>query len=149
MKQRNTLTLIIGSLLFLIFVVLPLHFPGPPDGSGGVSQPSTSPLPFTMGRSTGLKFKLPTQSKGNTFDKRIQNFEDTSNRPSPGRTQPLISVAGWTISNPGVFFSAFPSGSVDEAKPVLEGLVRNAKSGVVGNHPFSFRLHRHEPAKIR
>src|SRR5437773_5662315 len=44
--------------------------------------------------------------------------------------------AGWKIDNPQLFFPRF-SGSTTRAEESLEGLVRNAYSGVVGKHPFS------------
>ena len=49
----------------------------------------------------------------------------------------LISVyVGWKISQPDLFFPRF-AGSTNRAEESLEGLVRNAYSGIVGRHPFS------------
>src|SRR5438094_553927 len=74
-----------------------------------------------------------------SFNEGIQNFEDTLETALNGdRYNLLISVyAGWTISNPNVFFSSFPTGTVEEAEKRLQDAIRNAKVGVVGKHPFS------------
>ena len=44
---------------------------------------------------------------------------------------------GWRITDPKVFFPKFAGGSVTEAEKVLEGMVRSAKSAVIGKHPLS------------
>jgi membrane protease subunit HflC len=140
MKQRNTLTLIIGSLLLLVFVVLLFTFQVRQTEVVVVTTFDKPTAFYDGSEKPGLKFKLPRPIQNYyTFDKRIQNFEDTL-EPALTRDNQnlLISVyAGWTISDPKVFFSAFPGGTVDEAKPILEGLIRNDKAGVVGLHPFS------------
>ncbi|MCI0540722.1 MAG: protease modulator HflC [Verrucomicrobiales bacterium] len=140
MKQRNTLTLVIGSLLLLIFVVLLFTFQVRQTEVAVVTTFDKPSALYDGSIKPGLKFKLPSPiQKVFTFDKRIQNFEDTlESALTRDAFNLLISVyAGWTISDPAVFFSAFPNGTVEEAKPVLEALVRNHKAGVVGRHPFS------------
>ncbi|MDB6109592.1 MAG: hflC 2, partial [Pedosphaera sp.] len=44
---------------------------------------------------------------------------------------------GWKISDPQAFFPKFANGSIVEAEKTLEGLVRSAKSAVIGKHPLS------------
>jgi membrane protease subunit HflC len=44
---------------------------------------------------------------------------------------------GWRITDPQAFFPKFAGGSMAEAEKVLEGLLRSAKSAVVGKHPLS------------
>ena len=44
---------------------------------------------------------------------------------------------GWKISDAQAFFPKFENGSVPDAEKKLEGLIRTAKSAVVGNHPLS------------
>lgn len=140
MKQRNWVTLVIGIVLLLIFGVLLFTFQVRQTEVAVVTtfnKPSSS---YDGSDRPGLKFKLPAPIQDvYKFDKRVQNFEDTlESALTRDGLNLLISVyAGWTISDPKVFFSAFPSGTVDEAKPVLEALVRNHKAGVVGRHPFS------------
>jgi membrane protease subunit HflC len=49
----------------------------------------------------------------------------------------LISVyVGWNVSDPTIFLTRF-NGDTNKAKASLEGLIRNAYSGIVGRHPFS------------
>ena len=45
--------------------------------------------------------------------------------------------AGWKISKPADFFPKFANGSTEEAAKTLEGLVRSAKSAVIGKHKLS------------
>src|SRR5215510_1158324 len=140
MKQRNWITLIIGFLLLLIFAALLFSFQVRQTEVVVVTTFDKPTAFYDGSKEPGLKFKLPFPiQKFHRFDKRIQNFEDTL---EPALTQDglnlLISVyAGWTISDPKVFFSAFPSGTVGEAQPILEALIRNDKQAVVGKHPFS------------
>jgi membrane protease subunit HflC len=44
---------------------------------------------------------------------------------------------GWRITDPMIFFPKFAGGSVTEAEKTLEGILRSAKSGIVGRHPLS------------
>src|SRR5437762_5601061 len=140
MKQRNAITLIIGLLLLLIFVVLLFTFEVRQTEVAVVTT-FDKPTGFYDGsKEPGLKFKLPRPIQNVfRFDKRIQNFEDTfESALTHDAYNLLISVyAGWSISDPKVFFSSFPSGSVAEAQPRLEDLIRNKKQAVVGQHDFS------------
>jgi len=74
------------------------------------------------------------------FDQRVQNFED---KFTEGLTQNgfnlLTSVyVGWKITDPKAFFPKFAgSEPIAEAEKVLQGLLSNAKSAVVGKHPLS------------
>ena len=75
------------------------------------------------------------------FDQRVQNFED---KFTEGLTQNgfnlLTSVyIGWKITDPQAFFPKFAGSSqpIAEAEKVLQGLLSNAKSAVVGKHPLS------------
>jgi len=75
------------------------------------------------------------------FDKRVQNFED---KFTEGLTQNgfnlLTSVyVGWKITDPMAFFPKFAGSSepIAEAEKVLQGLLSNAKSAIVGKHPLS------------
>jgi membrane protease subunit HflC len=49
-----------------------------------------------------------------------------------------VSVyAGWRISEPTAFFPKFAGGSMAEAERALQEIIRDAKSAVIGQHPFS------------
>ena len=84
-----------------------------------------------------MRWPYPFQ-KVHKFDKRIHNFESKFEQVlTPDGYSLLIMVyAGWNISQPDLFFPRF-NGSIKQAEENLEGLVRNAYSGVVGKHPFS------------
>ncbi len=135
--NRKPLTLFIGALLMLIVGLLLFTFQ---------VRKSEVAVVTTFGKPTGditepgayLKWPWPIQ-KVYKFDQRVQNFED---KLTEGLTQDsfnlLTSVyVGWKITEPKAFFPKFASGSIPEAEKVLEGLLRSAKSAVIGKHPLS------------
>jgi modulator of FtsH protease HflC len=137
--KRNTLTLIVG--IFLLFIVGLLLF---------VFQVRKSEVVVvtTFGKPTreytqpGAYFRWPWGIQMvHRFDQRIQNFED---KVTEGLTSDsfnlLTSVyVGWRITQPTNFFPKFAGTSkpIAEAERVLERLLSNAKSAVVGKHPLS------------
>ena len=134
--KRNALTLTIGSLLLLIFVLLLFFFQ---VRQGEIALMTTFGKPTRDIADPGLYLKWPWPiQKVQKFDKRIQNLEDKFEET---QTQDGINVvvsvyAGWTISNPKIFRERF-NDSVQRAQIDLEGLVRSAKNAVVGQHLFS------------
>ncbi len=135
--NRKPLTLFIGALLMVIVCLLLFTFQ---------VRKSEVAVVTTFGKPTGdftepgpyLKWPWPIQ-KVYKFDQRVQNFED---KLTEGLTQDsfnlLTSVyVGWKITEPKAFFPKFASGSIPEAEKVLEGLLRSAKSAVIGKHPLS------------
>ncbi len=134
--KRNLITVSIGGLLLLIFVLLLFIFQ--------VRQTEVAVV-TTFGRATRpikeagpyLKWPWPIQ-KVHKFDNRIHNFEGKFEQvlTSDGNSLLLMVYVGWSISEPENFFPRF-NGSIPKAEESLEGLVRNSYSGVVGNHPFS------------
>jgi membrane protease subunit HflC len=134
--KRNTLTLAIGILLVVIFLFQMCFFQ--------VRQTEVA-LVTTFGKPTreefepGLKTKWPWPiQRVLKFDKRVQNLEDTfeQNFTSDGRNIIITVYAGWRISNASVFRERF-AGSIIRAENELKSVVRSAKDGVVGSHPFS------------
>src|ERR1041385_121712 len=135
--KKNTLTLIIGALLILLFAVLLF-----------VYQVRTTQVAVvtTFGKSTrdvtepGAYLKLPWPvQKVYYFDIRVQNFED---KLSEGLTSDSINLittvyVGWRITDPKTFFPKFPGGSVIEAQKRLEGVLRTYEKAVLGKHPMS------------
>jgi membrane protease subunit HflC len=146
--KRNSLTLLIGGLLLLIFVLLLF-----------VYQVRTTEvvLVTTFGKPTRevtepgayLKWPWPIQ-RVHRFDKRIQNFEGRFEETlTEDQYNLLIMVyVGWTIADPTRFLQLFANGSVAEAERSLENLVRSAKTAVVGRHPFAHFIST-EPAKLK
>jgi modulator of FtsH protease HflC len=135
--KRNTVTVIIGALLVLIFVVLLFTFQ---VRQTEVAVVTTFDRPTSFLEEPGLKFKWPAPiQKVYKFDRRIQTFEDKYEETTTrDKLNLLVNVyIGWTISNPTNFFNSFPRGTVAEAQPAIESLVRHYKNAVVGRHNFS------------
>ena len=137
--KRNFLTLIVGAVLIVIFTLLLFTFQvrisevavvttfGAPTRE--ITEPRSSPF---------FKWPWPIQ-KVYKFDKRVQTFEDklTEDLTADGNTLNTMVYVGWRITDPKTFFPKFAGGSVTEAEKTLEGILRSAKSGVVGRHPLS------------
>src|SRR6185436_1581770 len=82
-----------------------------------------------------FKWPPPIQTV-HKVDQRIHNFESFEQVLTSDGYNLLLSVyVGWSINDPRMFFPRF-GGSESKAQGSLEGLVRNAYSGVVGRHPF-------------
>jgi len=136
MNMKNPLTLAIGLIVVAIFVLLLFAFQvrttevAVVTTFGKPTRPITEPGPY-------FKWPWPVQ-KVHKFDKRIHNFESKFEQvlTSDGYNLLITVYAGWKIDDPQLFFPRF-SGSTTRAEESLEGLVRNAYSGVVGKHPFS------------
>jgi modulator of FtsH protease HflC len=136
--KRNSLTVLVGAVLVVIFALLLFSFQ--------VRQTETA-LVTTFDRPTryetepGFKWKWPPPiQRVYKFDKRVQTFDQ--DKIDQTLTQDALNLdiqvyVGWTITNASVFFSSFPAGTAVAAHPTLESLIRGAKSQVVGNHPFS------------
>src|SRR5689334_554818 len=137
--KRSPLTLIIGVLLGLIFALLLFTLQ---VRQSEVVVITTFGKPTRTLTQPGLYFRLPWGIQMvNRFDQRVQNFED---KFTEGLTQNnfnlLTSVyVGWKITDPMAFFPKFTGHSepIAEAEKVLQGLLSNAKSAVVGKHPLS------------
>jgi len=135
--KRNVLTLVVGAVLIVIFGLLLFTFQ--------VRQTEVAVV-TTFGEPTrpivapNLYFKWPWPiQKVYKFDQRIQNFEDQFTEDLTADSNPLLTMVyvGWRITEPQTFFPKFAGGSVAAAERMLEGILRSAKSGVVGKHPLS------------
>jgi membrane protease subunit HflC len=93
-----------------------------------------------------LKWPWPIQ-RVYTFDQRIQNFEDnlTESQTSDGKLLLATVYVGWQITDPKAFYQGFANrlvsdperASIAAAKSILEGVVRNSASSVIGSNQFS------------
>jgi len=138
--KRNSLSLIVGSLLVFIFFLWLFFFQ---VRTTDIAVVTTFGKPTRQLTEAGWygKWPWPVQ-KVWLLDKRVQNFED---KLTEGLTRDnfnlLTSVyVGWRITNPTNFFPIFAvSGGnpISEAEKQLERLLGNAKSAVVGGHPLS------------
>ncbi len=134
--KRNPLTITVGLLLLGIFILLLFSFQ---------VRKTEVAVVTTFGRPTrdivqpDLYWKWPWPiQKVHKFDQRTHNFEGKFEQvlTSDGYNLLIMVYVGWNISEPTHFFPSF-NGSIVKAEESLEGLVRNAYSGVVGKHPFS------------
>jgi membrane protease subunit HflC len=145
--KKNPLTLLVGSLLLLVFLALLFCF-----------QVRTTEVAVvtTFGRYSRsetnagiyLRAPLPIQ-KIYRFDKRLQTFERKYEQQfTRDKKSPILSVyVGWHIADPRKFLESF-NGDMLKAEQTLENVVRDAKNSVIGNHDFS-ELISPDPAKVK
>ena len=133
--KRNPVTIAVGALLLVIFILLLFLFQ---------VRKTESAVVTTFGRVShsadpGAHFRWPWPIQSvHKFDQRIHNFEGKFEQvlTSDGNNLLISVYVGWNISDPTVFLTRF-NGDTKKAEASLEGLIRNAYSGVVGRHPFS------------
>jgi modulator of FtsH protease HflC len=136
--KRNPLILAIGILLVLIVGLLLFVFQ---------VRKSEVVVVTTFGKPTRdisepgphLKWPWPIESV-HRFDQRVQNFED---KLTEGLTQDSFNVlasvfVGWEITDPKAFFPKFAGSTepIAEAEKVMDRMLSNAKSAVIGKHPL-------------
>ena len=136
--NKNPVSIITGGILLFIFAMGLFAFQvrqtevAVVTTFGRYSESSTKTEP-------GFKFRLPWPiQKVYKFDNRIQNFERKFEQTTTSDARNLLITIyiGWKISDPEIFLKRF-DGDVTKAKQNLENLVRDAKNGVIGQHPFS------------
>ena len=134
--KRNPITLITAAVLVLIFGFMLFTFQvrqtevAVVTTFGSYSRSIVNP---------GWQPRLPWPiQKVYEFDNRIQTLERKFDQIFTRDEVPLlVSVyVGWRIADPKVFLESF-NGDVTRAEQILEPIVRNAKSGVIGRHAFS------------
>src|SRR5215213_5291871 len=133
--KRNPITLAVGGLLLLIFLLLLFLFQ---------VRKTESAVVTTFGRVTsqagpGAHFRWPWPVQSvHKFDQRVHSFESKFEQvlTADGNNLLIMVYVGWQISDPSVFLTRF-NGDTRRAEDSLEGLIRNAYSGVVGRHPFA------------
>ena len=145
--KKNPHTLLVGSLLLLVFLALLFCY-----------QVRTTEVAVvtTFGRYSSsqtnagiyLRAPLPIQ-KVYKFDKRLQTFERKYEQQfTRDKKSPILSVyVGWRIADPKRFLESF-NGDLLKAEQTLENVVRDAKNSVIGNHDFS-ELISPDPSKVR
>jgi modulator of FtsH protease HflC len=135
--KKNPLNIIVAVLLVIIFGTWLVCFQ---------VRKSTVVVITTFGKPTrtltepGFYMKWPPPIQWvNTFDQRIQNFDDKLDEALTSDHYNLLTMVyvGWKIKNAQEFFPRFKNGSIAEAERTMEGLLRSAKSAVVGQHPLS------------
>ncbi|HIG28361.1 MAG TPA: protease modulator HflC [Verrucomicrobiales bacterium] len=137
--KRNYITIVAGIVLALIFTLKLFAFQ--------VRQTQVA-VKTTFGRQSksisepGLYFRLPWPIQNvYYFDNRIQNFEKNfklEQTLTRDKKNLLISLfIGWKIADPKIFLERFDNGSLKDAEETLEGLIRDKKNAVVGQHNFA------------
>ncbi len=133
--KRNPLTIVVGVLLMIVFLLLLFVFQ---------VRKSQVAIVTTFGKATRdagpgphLKWPWPIQ-KVYKFDQRTHSLESKFEQVlTADQYSLLVSVyVGWQISEPKLFFPRFGD-SISRAEESLGDLVRNTFSSVVGQHPFS------------
>ena len=137
--KRNTLTLTIGILLLIIVLLLLFVFQ---VRKSEVVVITTFGKPTAEYTQPGAHLKLPWGIQMvHRFDQRTQNFEDKLTEGLTSDSFNLLTsvYVGWKITQPTNFFPKFAGAAnpISEAEKVLERLLGNAKSAVVGKHPLS------------
>jgi membrane protease subunit HflC len=134
--KRNLLALTVALVLVILFGFLLFTFQVRTTEVAVVTTFGKPTRPITT---PGFKVKWPWPiQRVHKFDQRIHTFESKFEQVlTPDGYNLLIMVyAGWNIKEPQSFFPRFGD-SIVRAEENLEGLIRNAYSGVVGKHPFS------------
>jgi membrane protease subunit HflC len=138
--KRNFLTVVIGAVLVVIFALLLFVFQ---VRQSEVAVVTTFGKPVRNIAEPGAYFKWPWPiQKVYKYDQRVQNFEDkySENYTADPITLLASVYVGWKISDAGTFIQKFPGDpavSVPVAQGKLEGILRSAKSDVIGKHLLS------------
>ena len=137
MKQRNALTVAVGVIILILFVLLLFTFQVRLTEIAMVTTFDRPGEPITQ---PGLYFKWPRPiQKVYKFDKRVYNFEDELEETLTRDAYPILAnlFVGWTIKDPRVFFNNFPSAEPAAATNTLRSAIRNVKQGIIGQHNFA------------
>jgi membrane protease subunit HflC len=133
--KRNPVTVLVGAVILLIFVLLLFLFQVRTTEVAVVT--TFGKVSHTAEAGPHFRWPWPIQSV-HKFDQRIHSFESKFEQVLTADVNNLLlSVyVGWQINDATVFLTRF-NGDVGKAEASLEGLIRNASSGVTGRHAFS------------
>ncbi len=137
--KRNSITLITGIVLVIIMACLLFTFQVRQTEAKVVTTFGKYSRSINGLTDAGLKFRLPWPiQKIYEFDNRIRTFERKFDQTfTKDQISLIISVyVGWRIAEPKIFLESF-NADINRAEQSLEQLVRNAKSGVIGQTAFS------------
>lgn len=138
MKQKP-FSLAIGLLLLLIFGLWLCAFQVRQSEVAVVTTFGKPTRPITAPGAYG-QWPWPIQ-KVWKFDQRVQNFEGQITESLTRDNFNLLTkvYAGWKITDPAAFFPKFAGTAqpIADAEKVLERLLGNATTAIVGKHPLS------------
>jgi membrane protease subunit HflC len=138
--KRNALTVVIGTVLILIFALLLFMFQ---VRKSEVAVVTTFGKPVRNLTEPGAYFKWPWPiQKVYKYDERVQNFEDKFSENFTADPITLLTsvYVGWKISDAATFIQKFPGDpatSVPNAQSKLESILRSAKTAVIGSNVLS------------
>lgn len=148
--KKQALTYIVAGLLLAVFCALLFMFQVRQSEVAVVTTFGKPTREVTEPGTLYFKWPWPIQ-KVYKLDQRIQNFQDD-------KLDELITAdsfnilvqtyAGWRISDPTAFFPRFGGGSLPQAEKTLRGILSNAKSTVIGRHPFADLVNT-DPQKLK
>jgi membrane protease subunit HflC len=132
--NRNLLTIIIGLVLIFIFTLLLFVFQvrqsevAVVTRFGRVDREKSEPGAYG-------RWPWPIENVYK-LDQRIQNFEDKLTETLTADNNNLLTsvYVGWRITDAKTFFPKFAGGSVTVAERMLEDVVTQAKTAVVGKY---------------
>lgn len=134
--KKTPITLIIAALVLALFGSILFLFQ---------VRVTEAAVVTTFGRPTraitepGLYVRWPwPANRVYKLDNRHQIFERKLEQTttSDGRSVLVSVFIGWKIAQPGLFLERFAQGDRVRAEQALEGVVRDAKNGVIGRHSF-------------
>jgi len=133
--KTSTINLAVGGLLLLIFFLLLFIFQVRKTETAVVT--TFGRVSSQAGPGAHFRWPWPIQSV-HKFDQRVHNFESKFEQvfTSDGNNLLISVYVGWNVSDATVFLTHF-NGDRRKAETSLEGLIRNAYSGVVGKHAFA------------
>lgn len=140
--NRKPLTLFIGILLLVIFVLLLFVFQ---VRKSEVVVVTTFGKPARQISEPGAYLKLPWPiQRVHRFDQRIQNFDDQFTQGLTSDSFNLLTSVyiGWRITDAKAFFPKFAGSAqpISEAEEVLQRLLGNAKTALISKHPLAHFL---------
>ena len=133
--KKNLAVIIGGVLVALLFILLQGVFI---VREGEAAVLTTFGRPFRTIHEAGFyrRWPWPVQ-RVHLFDQRIHCLEGAYEQvlTQDGKNLLVALYSGWRIEDPQVFLERV--GTVEQAEKNLDGLIRNYKTAVFGQHPFS------------
>jgi len=133
--KRNPITITVGAVLLLIFVLLMFLFQVRTTEVAVVT--TFGKVSHTAEAGPHFRWPWPVQSV-HKFDQRIHSYESKFEQvlTADGNNLLVAVYVGWKINDPTIFLTRY-NGDIEKAEDSLKGLIRNSYSGAVGKHPFS------------
>ena len=133
--KKNFVVIVGGALVALLFILIQCVFI---VREGEAAVVTTFGKPFRTIHEAGLyrRWPWPVQ-RVYLFDQRIHCLEGAYEQvlTQDGKNLLVALYSGWRIADPRLFLERV--GTFEQAEKNLDGLIRNYKTAVFGQHPFS------------